>query len=594
MSGFDPLAAAKRRDLRSLMDVALGKEEADLVIVNAKLINVYTAEILEHYAVAVKGEWIAYVGETPEAFIGPSTEVVDAAGRLLAPGLIDGHAHLAWLFGIEEFLKYAVPGGTTTIITESLEPYPVSGLAGVLDFLASLRDQPIKLFATAPPMVSISTKARGISAQDLETLLGRDDVLGLGESYWQAVLQTPEVYLPAFQRTLEKGKSLEGHTAGARNHKLSAYAACGVSSCHEPITAQEALDRLRLGIYVMAREGSIRKDLEAIAQIRDQRVDLRHLILCTDGVAPGELLEAGYMERVVQRAVAYGFDPVTAIQMATINVAEHFAIDHLVGGIGPGKYADMILLPDLSTLSPDLVISCGRVVARNGRMTVSPRRHAYSSETRNSVRLPRTLTPVDFGIRTSSHEPQVNIRVMDMVTDLVTAEKLIAVPVKNGGVEISVDQDLLKIAAVDRTHTPGGMFTGLIRGFGLKTGALASSAAWDTSDIVVVGADESDMALAVNRIAELQGGVVLCDGGKIVLELALPIFGIISEAPMGEIAARVKDINEKANALGVPFPDPLLTLITLTGAAIPYLRICEEGLVNLKDGRLRPLFSDQA
>ena len=593
MNGFGPLSAVKKRNPGLLMDVALGKVAADLVIINARVVNVYTAEILENYAVGVKGEWIAYMGETPNALIGPTTEIIDAAGRFLIPGLIEGHTHLAWLFGIDEFLKYAIPGGTTTIITESLEPYPVCGIDGVLDFLSSLQEQPIKIFSTAPAMVSISRKSLGISQQDLITLLDRDDILGIGESYWQGVLQTPEVFLPKFEMTLQKNKVLEGHSAGTRQNKLIAYAACGISSCHEPITAEETLERLRLGIYVMAREGSIRRDLKTISKIKDKKVDLRRLILSTDGVTPAELLENGFLEHAVKKAIGYGFDPISAVQMATLNVAEHFKIDHLVGGIAPGKYADMLILPDFHSFSADSVISCGKVVAQNGELKVAPRKHIFSNESTHSIRLPKALKPSDFIIRAPSRQSSVNIRVIEMVTDLVTAEKILPVPVQQEEVRLPVDQDLLKVAALDRTHCSNHLFTGLIQGFGLKSGAFASSAAWDTSDIIVVGTNDADMALAVNRIITLQGAAVLCCKGEIIAELALPVFGLMSEAPMEEIAARVKEINGKANELGVPFPDPLLTLITLTGAAIPYFRICDEGLVNLKDGKKRHLFPDK-
>lgn len=593
MNGFGPLSAVKKRNPGLLMDVALGKVAADLVIINARVVNVYTAEILEKYAVGVKEEWIAYVGETPDALIGPTTEIIDAAGRFLIPGLIEGHTHLAWLFGIDEFLKYAIPGGTTTIITESLEPYPVCGIDGVLDFLSSLQEQPIKIFSTAPAMVSISRKSLGISQQDLITLLDRDDILGIGESYWQGVLQTPEVFLPKFEMTLQKNKVLEGHSAGTRQNKLIAYAACGISSCHEPITAEETLERLRLGIYVMAREGSIRRDLKTISEIKDKKVDLRRLILSTDGVTPAELLENGFLEHAVKKAIGYGFDPISAVQMATLNVAEHFKIDHLVGGIAPGKYADMLILPDFHSFSADSVISCGKVVAQNGELKVAPRKHIFSNESTHSIRLPKALKPSDFIIRAPSRQSSVNIRVIEMVTDLVTAEKILPVPVQQEEVRLPVDQDLLKVAALDRTHCSNHLFAGLIQGFGLKSGAFASSAAWDTSDIIVVGTNDADMALAVNRIITLQGAAVLCCKGEIIAELALPVFGLMSEAPMEEIAARVKEINGKANELGVPFPDPLLTLITLTGAAIPYFRICDEGLVNLKDGKKRHLFPDK-
>ncbi|MDX9787996.1 MAG: adenine deaminase C-terminal domain-containing protein [Desulfobacterales bacterium] len=591
MNGFGPLNAVKNRNSRLLMNVAMGKLAADLVITNASLMNVYTAEILENHAVGVKGDFIAYVGEAPEKLIGPATHCIDAAGKTLVPGYIDGHTHLAFMYGIDEFLRHAIPGGTTTLITEVMEPYPVSGVAGVLDFLASLQHQPVKIYATAPAMVSISEKTKGIRPEDLQTLLDRDDVLGLGESYWQAVLQSPEVYLPALEQTLQQGKVLEGHSAGARHHKLSAYAACGITSCHEPISAEEVLERLRLGFYVMAREGSIRRDLNAIAEIKDRNVDLRRLILCTDSIAPGELIEKGYMEHVVQQAVGYGIDPITAVQMVTLNVATHFSIEHLVGGIAPGRYADMLILPNPSTFSPELVISCGKVVARNGQLTVAPRKHPYSHQSKHSIALPKALTPADFIIQAPfSSKAVASVRVIEMVTDLVTAEKIMSLPVTNGAIEISADQNLLKIAAIDRTHTPGQLFTGLILGFGLKTGAFACSATWDASDIIVVGVDESDMALAVNSVAQLQGGAVLCANGQIISQLALPVFGLLSEAPMAEIAANIKAINERTIGLGVSFPDPLLSLNTLTGAAIPYLKICDEGLVNLKDGNLTGLF----
>ena len=223
------------------MDVALGKKSADLAIVNARLVNVYTGEILEKQSVCTGGEKIAYVGPDAAHAIGNATTVIDAAGAALIPGLIDGHTHVAWLFTAGEFLKYAARGGTTTIVTETLEPYPVAGIEGVRDFLASLKDQPIKFFATAPAMVSTSRAAMGIDPGDLEALLARDEIVGLGESYWQGVLQNRDLFMPIFEKTRAHGKTLEGHTAGARGGKLLAYAACGISSCHEPIRAEEEI-----------------------------------------------------------------------------------------------------------------------------------------------------------------------------------------------------------------------------------------------------------------------------------------------------------------------------------------------------------------
>jgi adenine deaminase len=580
------------RDSKALMNVALGKEKADLAIVNAKVVNVYTAEILEDCAVSIKGKWVAYVGNNPKDTIGPDTEIIDAAGKTVIPGLIDGHTHIAWMYTVNEFLKYVIGGGTTTVVTETLEPFAVVGYAGVVDFLESLKDQPIKILATVPVMISISQAAKGISQDTLQKLLDRNDVIGLGESYWQAVIQDPDQLLALFEQTLQTGKTIEGHTAGASEKKLTAYVASGVSSCHEPINAEQVLARLRMGLHIMIREGSIRRDLEDIAVIKEQGIDMRRLILATDGASPSDLLEKGYMEYVVQKAIDCGFDPVAAIQMATLNVAEHFKLDGFIGGIAPGRYADLVIIPDINTIAAQIVISNGQVVAQDGNLLLTTRRHQFSEESLNSVQISRELNPSDFIIKASDAADQIKVRVIEMITDLVTAEKQVNWPVTDGELRADVDQDVIKIAAIDRTHNPGKIFVGLIKGFGLKSGAMACSAAWDTSDIIVIGVDDGDMAAAVNRITSLQGASVVANDGQILSELPLPIFGMVSDLPMETIAQKTQEITDAVSKLGVPFPDPFLTLITLTGAAIPYLRICEEGLVNLKDGKTVPLFVD--
>jgi len=572
-------------ETHQLMRVALGEEKADLAVINAKLVNVYTGELLEDQSIAVKDKWIAYVGQNAGDTIGPQTEVIDAEGQTVIPGLIDGHTHIGWMFTAAEFLKYAISGGTTTIVTETIEPYPACGYEGVIDFLESLRDQPIKILATAPAMVSISRTARDMPPETLAKLLARDDILGLGESYWQGVLQEPAQLLPRFEQTLVAGKTLEGHSAGAGDKKLAAYVSGGISSCHEPINAAQVLERLRMGLHIMVREGSVRRDLAEIAKIKDTGIDLRRLILSTDGVEPRDLIEKGYMEFVLRKAIEYGFDPVAAIQMATLNVAEHFSLDGLIGGIAPGRYADLVMIPDVRTIEAQMVISSGKVVAEKGTLLVAPCQHTFSKQSTNSVILPRDMKASDFIISTEPTASQVNARIINMVTDLVTAELAMQWPVTDGQINPDVDRDVIKVAAIDRTHNPGKFYVGLIKGFGLKSGAMACSAAWDTSDIIVAGTNDEDMAGAVNRIRRLQGGAVVYKSGEILAELPLPIFGIMSDLPIETIVQRLQEIKRAVSDLGVPYPDPLLTLITLTGAAIPYLRICEEGLVNLKDGK---------
>ncbi len=576
--------------MQGLMRVALGAEPADLVVLNTEFVNVYSGEIQKNMGVAVKGPWIARVAAEVRDTVGPATRVIDAAGRTLVPGLIDGHTHLAWLSTAAEFIPFAAAAGVTTVVTETLEPYPVAGLSGVLDFLDSFREQPIRILATAPANVSISTAAKGISPADLQLLMQRDDVLGLGESYWQSVLQEPETYLAAFELAHQAGKVLEGHSAGASEKKLAAYLAAGVTSCHEPIDADQVLARLRLGVHVMAREGSIRRDLEAISRVRSTGVDLRRLILASDGCSPRDLVQGKYMDFVVRKAMACGFTPVEAVQMTTLNVAEHFRLDGILGGIAPGRLADMAILPDLTGFAPETVICNGEVIFGNGRLLREPRRHLFSSTSRATVRLPRRLTPSDFVIRPPAETRTARVRVIEMVTDLVTAERHLDLAVSHGELHPDPVNGLCKTAAVDRTHRPGKLFTGFIKGFGLTRGAVACSAAWDCSDIVVVGANEADMAAAVNRLAELQGGAVLCESGRVRVEIPMPIFGLASDLPVAELAGRMEELKHAMAGLGVSFPDPLLSLVTLTGAAIPYLRICEEGLVNLKDGKSMGLF----
>ncbi len=581
------ISALNARDFHAMSQIALGHRPGTLAVTHARLLNVYTGELLEDQSIITHGHWVAYTGTLRPEMLGPATEIIDVAGKVVIPGLIDGHNHLASFGGIAEFVRFAAVSGTTLVVTESLEPYAVAGYDGVVDFLEALADQPIKMAATAPAMISISPRLLGVDGEDLAHLLAREEVLGLGESYWQGVLQTPWRILPAMRATLAAGKTIEGHSAGARDGKLAAYTALGVTSCHEPITADEALARLRLGMHVMVREGNVRRDLAAIAAIRGAGVDLRRLTVVSDGVDPRTLVTDGYMDRVVQKAIDYGFGPVTAIQMATLNVAEHFGIDHLVGGIAPGRFADLVVIPEIERIQPELVVSNGRVIARDGNLTVPARSHAFKAQSRRSIGLTEPVGAEDFVIRAPGSGETAPAAVIQMVTDLVTREEVVALPVRNGCIEAMPEQDLLKVSAVDRRLTPGRCFTGLIRGFGLRAGAMASSAAWDTANLIVVGAADEDMALCINRIREMQGGLVVARAGAILAELSLPVLGLMADLPMEAVAGQLQRIDRAARELGTRLADPILTLATLTSAAIPYCRICEEGLVELKQGTLK-------
>ena len=427
------------------------------------------------------------------------------------------------------------------------------------------------------------TEEHALTVPQLRRLLRRKDVLGLGEVYWGDVVNGHQRVLDLIAETLKWGKKVEGHSAGATGAKLQAYVSSGVSSCHEPINAEEVRERVRLGLFIMIREGAVRRELEAVAPIKDDDAALNLLGIATDGVTPGQLISDGYMEFLVQKAIDLGFKPVQAIQMTTINVARHFAIDDDIGGIAPGKYADIVIIPDLKTVRAKYVISNGQVVSQNGRELIPPRKHRYPRSMLNTVHLARDFTADDFTIPVEGN--QAKVRLIDQVTNLVTREEFINMPVTDGQLKADVSQDIIKVAAIERAYSTGKSFTGLIRGLGLKRGAVATTDVWDCGDIIVVGADENDMALAVNRIKEMGGGVVLCAGGRILAEIALPVGGIISTEPMETIADKFNRIHKAAAGLGGRFPNFSLTIETLPTPAIPFLRICSSGLFNLKTNR---------
>ena len=568
-----------------LMKVALGEAEADLAIINGSVVNVYSGEV-EKASVLIKGDRIAYVGSDTGKAIGPSTRVIDAKGKTLIPGFIDGHTHIDTIYSTSELLRFAIKGGTTTIITETCTLASPLGYEGVIQFLRSTRNQPIKIFITAPPLVTLSpvTEEHTLTVKQLRQLLRRKEVLGLGESYWGDVVNGNQRVLDLIAETLKWGKKVEGHSAGATGAKLQAYVSSGVSSCHEPTNAEEVRERVRLGLFILIREGEVRREMEAISQLKDDDAALNRLAIATDGVGPEQLISDGYMESLVQKAINLGFNPVRAIQMATINIARHFAIDDDIGGIAPGKYADIAIIPNLKTIRPEYVISNGRVVAQNGQVLVPPRRHRYPRSILNSINLAKDFTADDFAIPAEGRQ-QVKVRLIDQVTNLVTREALIDMPVTDGQLKADVGKDIIKVAAIERAYGTGKSFTGLIRGLGLKKGAIASSFAWDCGDIIVVGADESDIARAVNRVKEMAGGLVVCAGGSILAEIALPVGGIVSTEPMETIADKLNRIQKAVAGLGGRFPNFSLTIATLTTPAIPFLRICSSGLFNLKTNR---------
>lgn len=574
------------KDMQNLKNVALGLDKADIVISNGTLVDVYSGTLLHNYSVAIKGEWIAAIGRDLEHDKGKDTQILDACGKIIAPGFIEGHTHLNYLFSPENFLRQAMAGGTTTIVTESGEIIYTAGLKGLLQLLESWRAQPIKVYATIPPALNLSKSGHAIwpSIAQMKKLLRREDIVGVGESYWQMVLSGNDHLPPLAEEALRLGKTVEGHTAGAHDDKLMAYLAYGINSCHEPISVEDVLERIRLGVFVMIRQGSIREELDAMVKLKDMRIDFSRISLVTDGMDPRDLVKRGYLESAVQKAIDLGFDFILTIQMVTINPATHFRLDHFTGGIAPGKHADIVILPDMQTIKPEYVLSKGKIIAQYGELLVEPRKTEYKLPGLNRIQkqLPASSLTINAPVAGKN-----KIRVMDMVTDLVSREYITEMPSVTGQIQPDPARDILKITLVGLKNK---IVNALIRGIGLKDGAVASSYIWETYGIIAVGTNDRDMAEAINHIIRHGGGIAVCVHGSIIADLPLPVAGIITSKPMHEIVQRLNEIQREAERLGCKVPDIVKTISVLPSAAIPFMRIMEDGLIDLKSGKITGLF----
>jgi len=571
------------RDTHSLIHTALGREPADLIIRDGSLMDVYTGRILPGRSVAVKGKWIAYVGPDAGHAMGEDTRIIEADGKLICPGFVDAHTHLAAYWRMSEFLTYAIPCGVTTFFTEGEGYAFVSGSEGIRAFLEQIRDRPVKLYALLPPMVSLSPAAAPhlLTRDQIKTFLKDPSVMGLGESFWQGTIMGQNHRLiDLIHETLKAGKSVDGHAAGAFGKKLAAYAAAGVHSCHEAITTEDVLSRLELGLYAMIREGDIRRDLEIIRPLKDQ-IDLRRLILVTDGTNPIDLFARGYLVDVVQHAIDLGFTPMEAVQMVTLNPAEHFGMDHLIGGLAPGRYADILLLKGTKDIRPERVISAGRVVAENGRTTIEIPDRPHPEQLRKTVRV-APVSPSDFAV--SMQHPE-DIRTIDIQPGgLVTREGRAVPKVVNGRLEPDPDSDLLKIVFIERITGRGEKFIGFVRGWGQKKGAVATSLCWDAAAIVAIGANDRDLATAINRVIEQQGDAVVALNHSVHAEIPLNIEGYMSDLPIPELARRLNTFQETVASLGSELPFAHLTLNVMTTGAIPFIRITEKGYYRFREG----------
>jgi len=563
---------------RILGEVALGNMGPDTLISNGTLFNVFTGEFIKRQSIWIKDGMIAYAGPDHDPQKDSKTQVIDAAGMVLLPGLIEGHTHLS-RSGIEEYVKHVIPSGVTTVVMETIDFGLIAGKKGIEYFVRGLRGQPIRFYYTVPPLCGL-TPSEEINAplnEELLPLLKDPKCLGVGEIYWGNIFlegKQGERIRGLVSLTLDLDKRVEGHAAGATGRKLQAYACFGISSDHEPITEDEVLERLRLGYWVMIREGSVRKELPGIKGIFNRKVDFRRLSLATDGIDPQAFIEEGYLDASLRSALKLGVPPKLVYQMVTINVAEHFHLDHLIGSLSPGKMGDILLIPSPRDFSPQLVVSDGKIIYRDGKSLAEPKKVFFPDTMFNTVKIQGYAFPLP--------PKKGKARVMELVTGLVTRETIIDLE------NPEESKDVLMLLALDRVGR-GGAFMGLLKGFGLRKGAYGTTMSWDTIDMFVVGCDTHSMKTVIERLKEIQGGGVYAIGDEIVSEFQAPLCGFYSLKPMEILNSELKKLEESLKRNGVRLEKPVLTIDTLGTPAIPHLRITHHGYVNLKDRKILSL-----
>lgn len=563
-------------DLAGLISVAKGEAPADLILANAQVVNVFNGEV-ESGNVAVFKDRIAGVGSYEQA-----GEVVDLGGRYVAPGLIDGHTHVeSSMLDVGQYARAVVPRGTLAIITDLHEIANVCGLDGIRYVLDFARRMPLDVFLMAPscvPATPLETAGARLEPQDIRQMLRWQGCIGLGEMMnFPGVLAGDADVLSKI--SLAQGKIVDGHAPGVTGKELSAYIAAGIYSDHESVSLEEAREKLKQGMFVMIREGSSEKNLDSLLPLVTDKTYKRCLFVVDDRSC-GDLLRDGDIDAVVRKAIARGLDPVRAIQMATINTAEYFRLEKL-GAIAPGYAANMIVTGDLSRLPIDMVFYRGRLVAREGK----PLFPSYRSA---GKRLTRTVNIKPFSVEAlrlpASGE---TARVIEIVPgQIITRQRHERVRVVNGEVKPDTGRDILKLAVVERHRATGNIGLGLVKGFGLRRGALASSIAHDSHNIVAVGASDEDIFTAVKEIERLQGGLVVAANGKVVASLALPIAGLLSDEPLEVVVGKLELLEQAASDLGASLVASFATLSFLALPVIPELRLTDLGLVDVNEFKL--------
>lgn len=580
---------------QTLSAVAGGAAPAELVIKNAKLVNVCTREIQDNISVAIVCGRIALVGDAQHC-IGPDTKVIDAQGQYLAPGFLDGHIHVeSSMMGVGEYARSVVPHGTAGIYMDPHEIYNVLGMDGIKAMVEDAKRTPLKAMLTTPSCVpavpGFEDTGSFVGPAEIEEIMKWDECVGLGEMMnFPGILGSTDHAHGITGNTLKAGKIVTGHySLPETGSGLNAYIAAGIRCCHESTREEDALAKMRLGMYAMLREGSAWHDLKEVSKaVKNHEVDSRFAVLISDDTHPHTLLSQGHLDHIVRRAVEEGIDPVTAIQMVTINCAQCFQMDHELGSITPGKCADMVLLNNLEDLKVTKVWIDGDLVAENGAMTKELAPYEYPEWATHSMHVGETITADTFKISASAEE--VTVRAIEVIPARVgSIERFITLKAQNGYLESDPAQDTLKTVVFERHHETGTKGVGFVKGFGIECGAMASTVAHDAHNLLVIGTNDEDMALAANTLIECGGGMVAVQNGKVLGVVPLPIAGLMNDKPAEEMSELVEALEAAWAQIGCSMPSPFMTMALIPLACLPELRLTNRGLVDCRTFQFVPL-----
>ncbi len=580
-----------------LIAVAAGREPADTVIRGGIWVNVHSREALPGHDIAISAGRIAFVGPDAAYCIGPDTQVIEAQGRYMIPGLCDGHMHIeSGMLTPAEFARAVIPHGTTSMFTDPHEIANVLGLDGVRMMHDEALMQPVNIFtqmpSCAPSAPGLETTGYEISPEDVAEAMTWPGIIGLGEMMnFPGVANADPKMLAEIAATQRAGKTVGGHYASPDlGPDFAAYLAGGPADDHEGTCEADSIARVRQGMRSMMRLGSAWYDVESqITAVTEKGLDPRNFILCTDDCHSGTLVNEGHMNRVVRHAIECGCDPLVALQMATINTATHFGLEREIGSITPGRRADILLSSDLTALPIEMVMARGHVVARNGECLVECPHYNWPDSARNTVRLGHALTDTDFEIKSPDGANRARANVIGVVENQAPTKALKAdLPVRDGLVQ--GEGDVCQIALVERHRATGGVTNAFVSGFGYQGRmAMASTVAHDSHHMIVVGTDRAQMALAANRLAEIGGGITVFRDGTELARVDLPIAGLMSDSPAREVAQAAQQMVQAMQDCGCALNNAYMQHSLLALVVIPELRISDVGLVDVRTFKKIPV-----